>query len=115
MIYLNKVRVLIWPEQEQYAAECLELSTIVVNSTKEEAATRTTKLIDELFSHVIRKRVPLEKLLHPSSQQVQDDYLRAENFPFTTTEYLTPDVRAVVKEIEYRFYSGTTPDGALLK
>ena len=105
---LDKLRVLIWPYQRQYAAECLELSTIIVKSTKEEAATGTTQLIDGLIFSCLRDEYPIATALHASLPSVQEAYTRAESFPHTPT--LSPKVQAVVREIEYRFYPETIPD-----
>ena len=106
---LHKIRVLISPVPEGYAAECLDLATFTTEPTKETAAKSITELIESHILTGLEFGISFEQLRrHVPTQQVQDAYVRAQNFPPTQT--LSPEVQALIRDIEYRVYRETITD-----
>jgi len=99
---LQKLRVVIWPYQGQYAASCLETSIITVRDTPEEAAAGITRLIDGLVHFSLINIYSLEKILHEAPQEDVEKYNRGIRYQHTPS--LSQEVQSVVRDIEYRIY-----------
>ena len=95
-----RLSVVIFPHEGMYAASCLELSTVSVKKTPEEAAAGITRLIDGLFSWEVKNKLPIEEELHPATAADFCSYNGA--VPFQHTPSLSPEAQSVIEGIDYR-------------
>lgn len=110
---LNKVRVLIWPENGKYSAVCLDLGAITTGEPSEaEAARSITGLIDEHVLFGLGKNITFDKLVSNARRGIEGQYLSAYTLgqEFRHTPSLSTDVQGSIREIEYKFYARAIPD-----